>query len=115
MPQVIIELSTAVDCVEAQVLHSVNRALGESGVFHLHDIKSRLYKPEYQNWNLVGDGRGDQAFAYVKVAIMPGRSDEIKADLAERVMTALKSTLAAKNPTMQYGVEVVDLMGYLKG
>ncbi len=112
MPQVIIELAPSVKVSEQAMLTTVNQALGDSGVFRLSDIKSRLYRPEFC---LVGDGAMPQGFVYVKVAIMAGRSDEIKAELAERVMTALKNLLSADNPDIQYGVEVVDLVGYLKG
>lgn len=112
MPQVIIELAPSVKTDAHTVLATVNQALGDGGVFRLSDIKSRLYRPEFC---LVGDGSMPQGFVYVKVAIMPGRSDEIKTNLAERVMAALKTLLATDNPDIQYGVEVVDLAGYLKG
>lgn len=109
MPQVTIELSKAVQGDAAAILMAINQALDTSGVFRLIDIKSRLYRPEFA---LVGDGQDNQAFVYVKVAIMAGRSDTVKAQLSQSLLNALKSLLDQDNPGLQYGVEVVELSAY---
>lgn len=106
MPQVIIEISPNVAADDMIILRTINQALDNSGVFRLQDIKTRLYRPKAF---LMGDGRDDAAFIYVKVAIMKGRSDTIKEQLAKSVLSELKNVLGADYPTLSYGVEVVDL------
>lgn len=106
MPQVTIELSDTIQADERSILRAVNQALDASSVFRLQDIKTRLYRPEHA---LIGDGACAQDFVYVKVAIMPGRSDAIKAQLGASVLGALKFVLDEDNLGVQYGVEVVEL------
>lgn len=109
MPQVTVELSDTIKVDEMTLLGAINQALDASGVFRLQDIKSRLYRSEYV---LVGDGQADQGFVYVKVAILRGRSDAIKAQLGDGVMNALKSVLDDVNPSLQYAVEVIELSNH---
>lgn len=109
MPHVTIELSDTIQADDMMILKAVNQALDASGVFRLSDIKSRLYRSECV---LIGDGQGEQGFVYVKLAIMSGRSNTIKAQLGDSVLNALKSVLDDANPALQYAVEIVDLSSH---
>ncbi len=86
---------------------SLNTALMESGHFEGRDIKSRAFRlSDY----LVGDSCGAGAFAHVTLRLLSGRSTEVKADLARRLLGALTDSARRNGATaVQLTVEVYDL------
>ncbi len=90
-----------------RTLVSLNTALMESGHFEGRDIKCRAFRlSDY----LVGDSFGAGAFAHVTLRLLSGRSTEVKADLARRLLGALTDSARRNGATaVQLTVEVYDL------
>lgn len=107
MPHLTLEFSKNIKVTdEADLLLKLNIALFESGQFkQSKDIKSRIY---HANESLIGLGEGE-GFVVAHLAIMPGRTDEIKEDLVRRVMNVLKNEIGKTYQNIQYAVNLTDL------
>lgn len=108
MPHLTIEYSDNLPGFDPRAaLTHVNQMLDASGLFREIDIKSRAYPcPQFQV-GLADSGRG---FIHARIAIMPGRTDQQKADLTQAVLHALRQQL----PTLpelhvQISVELTEL------
>ncbi|WP_066801217.1 5-carboxymethyl-2-hydroxymuconate Delta-isomerase [Moraxella oblonga] len=109
MPHVTLEFSQNLQIAnEGDLLLQLNTTLFESGQFkHSKDIKTRLY---HANGSLIGLGAGDgEHFVVAHLAIMAGRTDDIKADLVERVMNVLQKTIGKTHQNVQYTVNLTEL------
>ena len=110
MPHCILEYSANVpDRPDlARVLSDVHAALMATGQFTLADIKSRAVRHEHF---LIGDGDPARVFVTLTVQILGGRSDEVKEQISEAVLTALArhfpESLAAR--TCSLTVQVCDI------
>lgn len=79
-----------------KALLRLNHALVASGQFSDEfDIKSRAVKVESFR---VGTGLGERAFVHVKLALLSGRSPEIKKQLSESLLAVLQD-LAPGRPS----------------
>ncbi|MGS0682791.1 5-carboxymethyl-2-hydroxymuconate Delta-isomerase [Shewanella sp. 125m-7] len=104
MPHCTIEYSAPlaeVLSIEALVTAS-HRGLIEAELFEAKAIKTRAYPCDFFQ---VGDDVDGQ-FIHLNIAIMPGRTDEQKALLIERVYDAIALISAAVNSVT---IEVVDI------
>lgn len=109
MPHLTLELSKNLKIAdEADLLLKLNTALFESGQFaQSKDIKSRVY---HATDSLIGLGFDDgEHFAVAHLAIIAGRSDEIKVDLVGRVMSVLQSEIGKSYKNVQYAVNLTEL------
>jgi 5-carboxymethyl-2-hydroxymuconate isomerase len=90
------------------VLLRLNNALMGSGqVAAETDIKSRAIKVETFR---VGTGLGEHGFVHVKLALLSGRSPEIKKQLADSLLAVIEDM--GRWPTgvaVQLCVEVIDI------
>jgi 5-carboxymethyl-2-hydroxymuconate isomerase len=97
MPHLILELSANVLDRPGlpQLLRELHEALVATGEFQREDIKSRVV---VHDLFLVADGAPRRAFVALEVQILSGRSDEMKALIAEGahalLMAAFPETLA---------------------
>ncbi|WP_108649069.1 5-carboxymethyl-2-hydroxymuconate Delta-isomerase [Dongshaea marina] len=110
MPHCIIEYSKPIEehvAIE-QLVERVHSSAFDSGLFRESDIKTRAIG--YEHFKL---GEEHNNFIHLSVKILPGRTDEQKAMLADGVLNALGS-LAMTD--LALSVEVVDLPGdsYIK-
>lgn len=89
MPHCILEYSAnVIDRPDTgRLLAEIHVALMATGLFVLEDIKSRVVRHEQY---LVGNGDPARAFVTLNVQILGGRSDEVKAQISEAALEALK-------------------------
>jgi len=89
MPQVHLEYSANLPIDAAQVLKDVNAALFATGQFTLpQDIKSRAQAFEVFS---IGEALPNQAFAHLRVAVIDGRSVEVRRQIADAALAALQA------------------------
>ena len=97
-------------------LTAINQAMFASGLFGESDIKSRAIKLDTFQ---IGVSATPRAFAHVRIALLAGRSNEQRKDLADAVLSALTAAtqgdflrggVDGKNgPEIQLSVETTDL------
>jgi len=95
-------------------LATLNRALDDVGEFVSEDIKSRARALETF---VVGVSGREEAFIHVELAIMAGRSAELKSDVLQRLLAVVRGHLVAlTHLRMQITVRIVDIdeHGYAK-
>lgn len=108
MPHLTIEYSDNLPGFDARAaLAHANQMLDASGLFREIDIKSRiLICPQFQ----VGLADGGRGFIHARLAILPGRTDQQKADLGQAVLHALRQHLPAlPDIHVQISVELYEL------
>lgn len=108
MPHLTIEYTDNLPQFNAsEALLALNKALVASGQFEEIDIKSRAIRI---STFLVGMSPDDRAFVHVKLAILSGRSIQIKHEFSESLLLALKSLFAWPiKPHVQLCVEVQEI------
>lgn len=89
------------------VLVDCNRALAESEQFLEIDIKSRAFGVDDF---VIGTASGNRAFVYARLALLSGRSAEIKRDLGQRILSILQQHFPPiPGLTIQLAVELIDM------
>ncbi|SUD91966.1 5-carboxymethyl-2-hydroxymuconate Delta-isomerase [Psychrobacter phenylpyruvicus] len=118
MPHVIVQATPNVTIKEPDsLLKKLNSTLWETGHFGSPQaIKARFVKLETF---LVGveDEQQAEGFVYIQLRLMPGRSQQIRDDLAEKLHACLKQELVeqqSERVSVQYCVEVVELTAAYK-
>lgn len=109
MPHLHMEYTANLPELNADVaLLRLNNTLVGSGQFAAEfDIKSRAVKVETFR---VGTGLGERAFVHVKLALLSGRSPQIKKQLSESLLAVVQDLCAW--PTgidVQLCVEILDI------
>ena len=99
MPHLIIEYSNNVPNFDAEtLLRECNQTLNDSGQFEEIDIKSRAFPVDTF---AVGVEPAGRAFIALRLALLSGRSPEIKRDLSRRLMDSV-----TRNIRQTHGIEV---------
>ena len=108
MPHTTVELSQGVNIDETELLSKLNHALFATGQFkESRDIKGRIHRSDA---SLIGLGAEDGGhFVIAHLAIMQGRTDEIKSDLVSVVMKVLQQVVSPKLTGVQYAVNLTEL------
>ena len=113
MPHVIVQATPNITINRPErLLKKLNSCLWETGHFDKPQaIKARLLDVETF---LVGidDDQQQEGFIYLQLRLMPGRSQQIRDDLAEKLLACLQQELDEQQSgrvTIQYCVEVVEL------
>lgn len=112
MPHLTLEISKNLLINEMDLLHKLNFALYDSGQFkNSKDIKSRIYRMDSHLIGFGCDGAYQDGghFAVACLAIMKGRTDEIKADLVGRIMAVLQDNISPHVSGVQYAVNITEL------
>ncbi|WP_249672050.1 5-carboxymethyl-2-hydroxymuconate Delta-isomerase [Pseudomonas abieticivorans] len=109
MPHLHLEYSENLPALEVDtLLLRLNHALVATGQFaNESDIKSRAVKAQAFR---VGTAPGNRGFAHIKLALLSGRSPEVKKLVSESLLTVL--TEAAPWPAglnIQLCVEILDI------
>jgi 5-carboxymethyl-2-hydroxymuconate isomerase len=87
MPHLTIEYSENLPQFDASnALMALNQALVASGQFEEIDIKSRAIRFSHF---LVGTATANRAFVHAKLAILSGRSIEVKQELSKSLLSTL--------------------------
>ena len=92
MPHLVLEYSTNVPDQPdfRRVLLDLHEVLTASGLFEKKDIKSRVVRHDVF---AVADGAEDRSFVALSIAILDGRSDDVKAALSEAALDVLVHAL----------------------
>lgn len=109
MPHLHMEYTANLPGLNADVaLLRLNNALVASGQFAAEsDIKSRAVKVETFR---VGTGLGERGFVHVKLALLSGRSPEIKKQLANSMLAVIKELGEwPAGISVQMCVEILDI------
>ncbi|HEK1011004.1 TPA: 5-carboxymethyl-2-hydroxymuconate Delta-isomerase [Pseudomonas putida] len=109
MPHLNLEYSDNLRALNVDVLLlRLNHALFGSGQFADEaDIKSRAQVFSHYR---VGTGLGERAFAHVRLAILSGRSPEVKQQLSASLLAVLREALPEhEGVDLQLCVEVLDI------
>lgn len=109
MPHLSLEISKNVpEFDETELLLKLNTALFASGKFkQSKDIKSRLYRTDS---HLIGLGGQDgEHFVIAHLAIMKGRSDDVKRELVDCVIETLQAYFSPHVAGVQYTVNLTEL------
>ena len=110
MPHLILEYSANVldEPDHARLLQGLHQSLAGTGLFSLSDFKGRAVRHEAF---AVADGAPDRAFVALEVQVLDGRSDEVKALVAEictqRLREAYPKTAAGRR--LSLSVQVSDI------
>ena len=117
MPHCILETSdNIVETINKKgLLSRINNCLSETGLFNINDIKSRLV---IHNDYFIGDGDQKRAFVTLNVAILGGRSQEIKNMISNKCLELLKSTFNESLKQLKFSLTVqiteMDMESYAK-
>ena len=109
MPHLHMEYTANLPQLNADVaLIRLNNTLVGSGQFAAEfDIKSRAIKVETFK---VGTVMGERAFVYVKLAMLSGRSPEIKKQLSQSLLAVLQDLCEwPAQVQVQLSVEIIDI------
>lgn len=109
MPHLHLECTRNLASLEPEkLLLKLNHALMASGQFANEvDIKARAIQLDHFR---VGIGLGERGFVYVRLAILAGRSSEIKQKLSADLLAALREGIALPpGVDVQLGVDIVDM------
>lgn len=109
MPHLHVEYTRNLTDIEPdKLLIKLNHALMATGQFaNEGDIKARAVQLDHFR---VGIGLGARAFVYVRLAILSGRSPEVKRKLSDDLLAALHEGVKLPAATdVQFGVDIVDM------
>lgn len=107
MPHLTIEYSSNLStAITDALLRAVNHALFGTGQFEETDIKSRALAFDCF---AIGTSDSPRGFVAARLAILSGRSAEIKREIADVLLAALESAIAAGAMELQISVEIVDV------
>ena len=103
MPHCVIEYSSEVaEQVSIDTLmKAVHDAAFSSGLFPEYDIKTRAVAYDHYR-----TGQTNDSFVHVNLHLLSGRNDEQKADLSDKVLTAIEPLLPQ---VASVGVEIIDI------
>jgi len=116
MPHLVVEYTGNLDdrFDAGAMLAKLNRELDAVGEFVSVDIKSRAHRLERF---VVGVAGREEAFVHVELAIMAGRSPDLKHDVMQRLLGVVREQVVAPpGMRMQITVRIVDIdkHGYAK-
>ena len=110
MPQMFVDYSANIQDLDTkQLLLGLNQALFDTGlVGHAYDIKSRT---RVNSDDLIGFGDNRQAFIFVQLAALSGRTDEQKNKMSDALSDYLQSfeAYSADGLEVQLSVELVEM------
>ena len=108
MPHLTLEYTNNLSAINPDsILLALNHALVASEHFEEADIKSRAVMLD--TWR-VGVASTDHAFAHVKLAILSGRSAQVRSELSNALLRVLRvSCKGLTNHPLQLCVEVVEI------
>ena len=109
MPHLTIEYTANLAGLDADaLLADANQRLAASGHCREADIKSRARRLETFR---IGTAQTPRAFVHATLSLLPGRSDEVKSQLAGLVLQALNVHVQGEHPELQLCVAIDELHG----
>ena len=113
MPHIIVQSSPNVIIPDTtQLLQQLTTTLWNTGHFGKpQDIKARMINVT-DSFIGIDDDQSNEAFVYLQLRLMPGRSDDARRDMADQLLAQLQQQLSDKQQEampIQYAVEVLEL------
>ena len=105
MPHIRIEVTANISIAFDKLLAAINRTLIGSGEFKEADIKSRVVPLQHY---LTGNDKS-AGFIHCQLQLMAGRSDALKASLAQALLETLSDFICDTELTIQSSVHVTEL------
>lgn len=108
MPHLTLEYTSNLDAINPdRILLALNHALVASDHFNETDIKSRAIPLDI--WR-VGISTSEHAFVHVKLAILSGRSTQVKSDISNALLRVLSASCKGlTSHPLQLCVEVQEI------
>ncbi|MFZ6873643.1 5-carboxymethyl-2-hydroxymuconate Delta-isomerase [Undibacterium sp. Di27W] len=107
MPHFTLEYSGNLPIKSQDLLLKINLALVDTHHFEEIDIKSRAIRLDDV---LIGTQPADRAFLHAKLAILKGRSAEVRRELSERVLAVIQAAQTwPAGLDVQLCVEVLEI------
>lgn len=107
MPHLTVEYSSNLSLQARELLLQINASLAETGHFKEIDIKSRAIRVDDV---VIGTSPAARAFLHARLAILKGRSTEVKRELSERVLTIIQAAQSwPQDLDVQLCVEVLEI------
>lgn len=111
MPQITFEYTsnTALGPNWEKLLLDIHRGISEITGIRIENCKTRIL--EHQRFS-IGAGGDNNAFVHVEIALLEGRSEKLKRELGESMLSHLQSLLVPLNPEkdLQITVEIRDMI-----
>ncbi|MCZ2499233.1 5-carboxymethyl-2-hydroxymuconate isomerase [Xylophilus sp. Kf1] len=110
MPHLTIEYSRNLEdgFALADTLSEVNATLVDSGQIRDElDLKSRIVPLDT---TVVGTAAGDRGFVYCILRLLPGRTDDVKAEMSERIGVVMRRRIPRPaGMVVQLSVEIIEM------
>ena len=107
MPHLTVEYSSNLPLQAKELLLQINTSLVETRHFQEVDIKSRAIRFDDV---VIGTAPAERAFLHAKLAILKGRSVEVKRELSERVLTVIQAAQVwPQGLDVQLCVEIIEI------
>ena len=107
MPHLTVEYSSNLPLQAKELLLQINTSLVETRHFQEVDIKSRAIRSDDV---VVGTAPAERAFLHAKLAILKGRSTEVKRELSERVLAVIQAAhVWPQGLDVQLCVEILEI------
>lgn len=108
MPQISLEYTKNIENFDASAtLAAINKALFATGHFaNEQDLKGRAFAIDTY---VVGVNLPQQAFIHLKIAVVNGRSIEVRKTLADLALQALQKALPPQKVQVQLAAEVQEI------
>ena len=117
MPHIILEYSDNItdNVDEAIILEELHTTLVATELYPSQAIKSRCVSHSSYR---VGSGAGNNAFIHLSLAVLPGRSEEQRKDIADKLFEVVKSrfpkTVADTPSSITLEIRELDGVSYCK-
>ncbi|MEW9799731.1 5-carboxymethyl-2-hydroxymuconate Delta-isomerase [Alteromonas sp. CYL-A6] len=105
MPHIRIEVTDNISIAFNKLLAAINRTLICSSEFKEADIKSRVVPLQFY----LASNDKSAGFIHIQLELMAGRSDALKASLAQALLETLSSFICDTKLTIQSSVHVSEL------
>jgi 5-carboxymethyl-2-hydroxymuconate isomerase len=106
MPHLTLEYTQNLDRLQpVPILKRLAKVMLASGQFQENDIKGRVMRLDEA---IVGTGDAPASFIHLKVYLLSGRTEEVRAALAQELMIALKEEVQIGTP-VQLTVDIAEM------
>jgi len=108
MPHLILEHNSDEDDLVRYVCKKLHGCLSKQETVNIETIKTRSCKVDSL---ILGEGREFSLFAHLTLKLLPGRSDDLKGKISERLLDTMKKAFRKEG---QFSVELLELKFYTK-
>ncbi|MCB1532069.1 MAG: hypothetical protein KDJ35_04275 [Alphaproteobacteria bacterium] len=104
MPHITVEYTETLSVDMPKLLSALHKDLAGRESVNIHAIKTRAIPVQY---SIVGDGHEDDKMIHICLKLLPGRSDELRTEMAQGLQAAARKI--AIDDRIAITVETADL------